>query len=281
MMRVTVAWLFCVLFILTGFQQGNDVPTKIEKIDLKLLDDEVAFTFLNLTNGEATLMQNAQGEAILINTGHLDTKSELKNYLNLYGITSINKIILTKIGPDYDGNLGWLLSEYSVKKVIVPSSVKKEDIKVPLVPLEKWAVGTKVESLFGSSINVVQIIGSENAMNFTLKYGEHRFLFMSVASQALETDLIKQHPLKDVNILKVAEFANNNGTSQRLLDAVDPQVAIIFSKKNSYPSADVLERLQSTWIDIYYTKQFGNITVKCNKENYEVITITVQSIKGM
>jgi competence protein ComEC len=281
MMRIPVVWLLCVFLILTGYQHGNEVPTKIEKIDLKLLDDEVAFTFLNFSNGEATLLQNSEGEAILINTGHLDSKEELRKYLSLYEVTSIKKIILTKLGPDYEGNLGWLASQYKVEKVIVPSSVTKQDLSVSVIPIDRWSEGAKEEDLFGVSIDVIQLIPSENAMDLSLKYGEHRFLFMSVASQALESELIKKHPLKDVNILKVAEYANNNGTSQRLLEAVDPQVAIIFSKKNSYPSADVLERLQSTWIDIYYTKQFGNITIKCNKENYEVITITVESLKDI
>jgi competence protein ComEC len=274
-----VLWLFCVVLLLVGFQEEQEIPTKIEKVDLKLMGDEVAFTFVNLPDGESTIIQNNKGEAILINTGNGNSREYLKKTLDLYGISSIQKIILTKLGSDYDGNLEWLTKEYLVKKIIVPSSVKKEDLVVE-TPLEKWDVGKK-DLFTGIKVNVLQVINEEKSMNFSMKFGEHRFLFMGVASKILEEKLIKHYELKDVNILKVAEFANNNGTSQELLEAVDPQIAIIFNKQDLFPSADVLERLQNTWIDIYYAKQFGNITIRCSKDHYEVITLTIESINSL
>jgi competence protein ComEC len=270
-------WLLCFFVLFSAFDDPKPViPTKIEKINLKLMDEELAVTFFNLSEGEATLLQNSDGDAILLNTGNIQSQNELKKFLTLYGVTTINKIIITKVAPDYDGNLSWIIPTYGVQKVIVPKTNKKylSNAKVTY-----WDEGEKEDLFPGIYTNVLQLIESENAMNLSLKFGDHRFLFMSVASKALEEKLIQKNKLKDVNILKVAEFANNNGTSQKLLEAVDPQVAIIFHKKNLYPSADVLERLQATWIDIYYTKQFGNITIKTNKKQYEVITITVESLK--
>jgi competence protein ComEC len=275
-----VLWLFCVVLVLAGFQEDQEIPTKIEKVDLKLMGDEVAFTFVNLPDGEATIIQNDKGEAILINTGNQNSRDHLKTTLDLYGVSSIQKIILTKLGPDYEGNLDWLSKEYSIQKLVLPSSVGKEDLSVKVASLEKWDVGKK-ELFPGIVVNVLQVLDQEKSMNLSLKYGEHRFLFMAVASKVEEEKLMKQYTLKDVNILKVAEFASNNGTSQALLEAVDPQIAIIFNKQNLYPSADVLERLQNTWIDIYYTKQFGNITIRCSKENYEVITLAIESMNSL
>ncbi|WP_246942126.1 ComEC/Rec2 family competence protein [Bacillus pinisoli] len=270
-----VLWLFCVVIMLTGFQDHQDIPTKIEKVDLKLMGDEIAFTFINLPDGESTVIQNGKGEAILINTGNDNSKAQLKKTLDLYGVTSIQKIIITRLGEDYIGNLDWLVKEYAVKSVAVPSSITKEDLPIN-IPLENWDVGKK-ELLPGLQANVLQVTDQEKSMNISMKFGDHRFLFMSIASKVLEQELINQNTLKDVNIIKVAEFADNNGTSQELLEAVDPQIAIIFNKQSLYPSADVLERLQNTWIDIYYTKQFGNVTIRCTENHYEVITLTVES----
>ncbi|WP_456278575.1 ComEC/Rec2 family competence protein [Bacillus sp. AK128] len=274
-----VLWLFCVVLLLAGFQENQDIPTKIEKVDLKLMRDEIAVTFVDLPDGEATVIQNDEGKAILINTGNENSKEHLKKTLDLYGVTSIEKVILTKLGPDYQGNLEWLLKEYPIQKIIIPSSVDKEELGLNAA-IEKWNIGKK-ELFSDIVINVLQVMDQEKSMNFSMKFGEHRFLFMGVASKLLEEQLIKSYPLKDVNILKVAEFASNNGTSQELLEAVDPQIAIIFQKKKLYPSADVLERLQNTWIDIYYSKQFGNVTIRCSKETYEVITLTVESINSL
>ncbi|MFD1738518.1 ComEC/Rec2 family competence protein [Bacillus salitolerans] len=273
--------LLCLLLIVVGFEQPKPtIPTKIEKINLKLLDEELAITFFNLSEGEATLIQNNNGEAVLVNTGNQFSQNELIKFLKLYGVSTINKIIITKMAPDYAGNVDFLCKLFGVKNIIVPHTETNQNISYP-ARLNYWEEG-RIDELFpGVTTKVLQVIDSENAMNVSMKYGKHRFLFMSVASKSLEDELIKKTELKDVNILKVAEFASNNGTSQKLLEAVDPQVAIIFNKTNLYPSADVLERLQGTWIDIYYTRQFGNITIKSNKERYEVITITVESLKEM
>ncbi|MBM6619829.1 ComEC/Rec2 family competence protein [Bacillus suaedaesalsae] len=278
---IFIVYAYCCLFLLTGYEQGREVPTEIEKVDLKLNNEEVAITFLSLSNGEATLVQNEKGEGLLINSGHEESQLELKKYLDVYGITQINTIVLTKLDPHYMGNLHYLISQYKIQHVIIPFLSENAALPSVNIPNNKWKEGDQDFEQFGLSIQVLQIDQENKGMDLLLKYGEHRFLFMANANESQELELTKKFNLKDVNILKVAEFAKKTGTSQRLLEEVDPQVAIIFQRRNSYPSADVLERLQSTWIDIYYTKQFGNVTVKCKKDNYEVITLSVESLNRL
>lgn len=280
---IYIVFAYCSFFILSGFEQGKEVPTEIEKVDLKLKAEEVAITFLSLSNGESTLLQNENGEGLLINTGHIDSRLELKKYLEIFGITQIDTIILTNLDPHYIGNLYYLINEFKVKKVIIPSaSVENYEILNSLMTsVEKWQEGNHDLLQYNVSMNVLRVDKENVVMDFILNFGKHRFLFMALANDSQELELTKKYKLKDVNILKVAEFAKKTGTSQRLLEEVDPQVAIIFQKRNSYPSADVLERLQATWIDIYYTKQFGNVTIKCSEDNYEVITLSVESINHL
>lgn len=270
----------CCLLLLTGFEQRYELPAEIKKVDLKLYDEEVAITFLSLSNGESTLLQNSEGEGILINTGHADSREELKRALNVFGITKLQEIIITRIDSHYIGNLKWLIQQYEIEKVIIPPSVSDKELLLSnlSVPLVKWSEGKVEDDLFGISAEVVQHIESETTMNIMLQFGKNRILFMSIANDSYERNLVQQYHLKDVNVLKIGDFGKETGTSQKLLEAVDPQVAIIFQTRDGYPSADVLERLQSTWIDIYYTKQFGNVTIKCNEEQYEVITFSVESM---
>ncbi|KAA0550229.1 hypothetical protein FZW96_02515 [Bacillus sp. BGMRC 2118] len=278
---IFIIYAYCCLFLLTGYEQGKEVPTEIKKVDLKLKQEELAITFLNLSNGEGTLVQNEKGEGLLINSGHEESQLELKKYLDVYGISQINTLILTKLDPHYIGNLHYLINQYHIRQVIIPSLTEDESTQSVDIPVTKWGEGEQVFEKFGLSVKVLQIDDEKKAMNLLLNYGENRFLFMSTDNEEQELELTKKFKLKDVNILKVAEFAKKTGTSQKLLEEVDPQVAVIFQKSNSYPSADVLERLQSTWIDIYYTKQFGNVTVKCSHDNYEVITLSIESINRL
>lgn len=78
--------------------------------------------------------------------------------------------------------------------------------------------------------------------------------------------------LKDVNVLKVAQFAVRNHLSMPLLKRIDPQAAIIFHKEGAQPNQRLLEKLYQLWIDIYQVHQIGVVMMKCNLSRYEIIT---------
>lgn len=254
---------------------SNDVPTDIEKVDLKLKQDQVAMTFLDLTSGEALLIQHGNGQTILVNTGGPNTQLELQRHLKLYDIKAIDTLIVTKNDPEYNSNTEWLSTNYMIGEIITsqnyPTTFEGRH--------EKWKTGQKVELLPGLNTHVIQ--GNENTqsigMDLLFTFHNNQVLYMTSADIEIENALLEKLDLSTVNILKVADFAHNGGTSEPFVEHIDPQVAIIFQKRGVHSSQDVIERLQETWIDIYLTKQFGNITIKFNNEDYEIITISVES----
>ncbi|MCA1320712.1 hypothetical protein LC085_12395 [Bacillus tianshenii] len=90
-------FLLGLLLINFGILQP-EYPTDVEKIDLQLDEEEIAFTFLDLPNGECTIIQTSEGENILINTGSPESEDELLHYLKIYGIDEISDLIITS--PD-------------------------------------------------------------------------------------------------------------------------------------------------------------------------------------
>ncbi|MCD8510702.1 MAG: hypothetical protein LRY73_13075 [Bacillus sp. (in: Bacteria)] len=106
---------------------------------------------------------------------------------------------------------------------------------------------------------------------FVRHHGQ-RLLYMTIADSFVEEQLVHEYDLKST-MFKVPDFGSDRGTSEYLLNEVDPQVAVIFRNGEAQPSSYVLERLQETWIDIYQTSRIGTITIKCNNEDYEVITV--------
>ncbi|MCA1030483.1 hypothetical protein LCL95_05445 [Bacillus timonensis] len=274
--------IFLISYLLVPIAFANTtLQTDIEKVDLKLSTEEIAITFFDLTNGEATLINDSSGGNILINTGGPNTKKELENYLNMYDVNDLKAIIITKSDIEYTGNLTWLTNRYNSSEIIIGKSTPFENISLNS-KVKTLKVGEIIPLLKGLEIKVIhdnERVDHSTGMDLSLKYGTHNILYMSSASQSVEEKLLKDKYLRNVNILKVAEFGSGLGTSQLFVNHIDPQVAIIFQKKGFNPSQDVIERLHETWIDIYQTKQFGNISIKFTKDDFQIITISMESVQ--
>jgi competence protein ComEC len=258
-------------------------PNEIEKIDLKLTAEETAFTFLELSSGEATLIQNGHGGITLVNTGGPNTKEILEERLSVYEVSKIDNIIITNIGADYCANLDWLVKEYGVSNVYVSAAVRETMIhaySLGSVNVVGWNKADKADMKGGLHIDVLHSEEKDEydkgSLALLMTFGKQKVLYMGLANAAVESSLVNEYEL-DAQILKVGDFASERGTSQQFIDEVDPQVAVIFRTSERNPSGDVLDRLHETWIDTYLTMQSGNISIKCSNENYKVITIPNES----
>ncbi|MDQ0257440.1 beta-lactamase superfamily II metal-dependent hydrolase [Evansella vedderi] len=250
-----------------------------DKVELNLTRNEVAYTFFDLTHGEATLIQGINDQSVLINTGHSDSEDELKERLDMYNVSSIDTLVLTSKQIEYIGNLPWLLTNYSVDTIFIPKSLESNfasilsnfDIEISL--FEK---GDKYSLLNGLNIEVLYVEErkgtDEGGCAFFIQHHDQKLLYMTIANPYVEEELVKEYDLKST-MFKVPDFGSDRGTSDSLLEEVDPQIAVIFRNGEDQPSSFVLERLQETWIDIYQTSRIGTVTIKCNDEDYEVITV--------
>lgn len=264
-----------ILFLSTGFAVAQDIPVDVDRVNMKLADDEIAITFFSLPSGEATIIQHANAGNIMVNTGGPLTRKDLENLLYLYNIHSLNAIILTKNHSEYNSNLDWVIQKFHVKEIIIGKNSNLPSRKKVSHKNTVWKQNEHYEILPNLIITVLHDNSDhlgKKGMDLLFKYGKHHILYMSTVDKTIEYELVKQN-LSDVNILKVADFALAEGTSKVFLNHVDPQVAIIFKKKGNLPSQDILNRLQDAWIDIYQTYQYGNISIKCSYDHYEIITL--------
>lgn len=270
--------LFALLLFFTNWyyipSESPAVPVEIESINLKLKRNELALSFFSLSNGEATLLQHPNGENILINTGGMETAVEIEKLLNLYNVYNISTIILTNSDLDYVANLGFLLENYQVKQIITSKSIM-ENVKDQYqdVSYHVWGEGTKHQLLSNLEIEILFDGEQQNeGLDLSIKFMKHRILIMASFSEKSESALLDKK-LEDTNIVKIPGFAMVNTMSDLLIKHLDPQIAVVFHATNKKPEADIFERLHNAWIDVYYTRKHGTITMKFTDVNYEVITI--------
>ncbi|WP_223702011.1 ComEC/Rec2 family competence protein [Sutcliffiella deserti] len=273
-------WNILVISILifnVGFLQPI-IPNEVEKVDLQLKEEEIAFTFFDLIDGESTLIQTPAEETILINTGSPKSEEEILNNLEVYGVNEISYLVITSTEPEYIGNLESIKENYEVEHFIFPKGMKNnKNIGTPIY----WEKGKRAELAEDLQSKVINegISGDENnvVMDILFEYKGTFLLFMSSANSMVEKRLIKEIDLSVVNILKVGDFANKYGTSEAFLESCDPQIAIIFKNGKGSGVGEVVERLHETWLDIYQTAQIGNVTIKLSDHDYQVITLTLNT----
>jgi competence protein ComEC len=257
----------------------DSVESNIEQINVALEPGELSISFLELPSGESTLIQDYNGKKVLINTGGAQSKSHFSQQLDIFNVSEIDQLILTDIGNDHTGNLEWLLQEFSVKNVLIAESVKDTVMKQFSISSDSLTVvaeHTQLKVLPDLSMDVLYVEKrpemNQGGLALSFQFGDNKLMYMGVSSVEAEEHIIENHSVKS-HILKVGRFGNESGTTQRFLEKIDPQIAVLFNKNGSMPSQEVMERLQEGWIDIYQPYRQGIVLLRCNKTSYEVINV--------
>lgn len=272
--------LFAFMLLFTNWyyipKDSPAVPVKVESIDLKLKSDELAFTFFSLSDGEASLLHHGNDEKVLINTGGPGTEEELKKLLELYGVNRISAIILTDEELYNVASLKWLIEDFGVKEIIAYDSAVSElraENGISDLSLHAWNQNFK-QQLFPGLLAEVLYAGNESGegMDISFTFARHRVLFMNSTSPKSKHFLIKKE-LSNVNIVKLPAFGRNDSISEEMIKHLDPQIAILFYKPSIKHDSDLFGLLNDAWVDVYYTRKHGTVTIKFTDINYELFTI--------
>ncbi|WP_243296789.1 ComEC/Rec2 family competence protein [Bacillus litorisediminis] len=255
---------------------NSAIPSSVERIDVNLREQEIAFTFFALTNGEATLLQFPDGENLLINTGASSSQKELDYWLNLYGVKRISTVIITKEDPGYIGNLEHVIKRYQSRQIILSNRLfqqwKGNHTYPSDIAVQWWDSGTRIELRPDVKLEVLYNGTSPTeGMDFSITFFAHRFLFLSSYGTDSESKLLSEK-LQDVNIVKLPNYGGQ-AITRKLAKHIDPQVAILFNMDSIKPNEKMVKLLNDMWIDAYLTKEHGTITIKCTDVTYEIIHI--------
>jgi competence protein ComEC len=234
-------------------------------------------SFLSVGQGDAELIHNKAGN-ILIDAGPNDkVLFELGKILPFYDKT-IDVFVLSHPNKDHYNGLFDLLDKYKIRAVITNNidyqgSVYQKllkELKQRNILILKGFAGVKID--WHNSDNLSLIYPPEDTLpssdlNATclvadLFWRNYQVLFPGDIGASQEKQLI---PLlsstNTLNILKVAHHGSGYSSSDALLKAFQPKLAIIEVGENSYnqPHPDTLQRLQDHGITVYRTDVDGTI----------------------
>jgi len=234
--------------------------------------EEMSLMAFNVGKADSLLLRCGES-TYLIDTARGRNWDFLEEQLRTLGVEHLDGVLITHMDSDHVGGLKKLLkSGLETDHVYAPAFYLPEDDKEN--PAEKAASkqGHEVEFLQGGAElpldgGILRVIGPLRAAtdkednNSLVLYVEAAGSSMLLAGDMEfpeEQDLLEAGVVPRAEILKVGNHGDNDATSNALLSAVQPSIAIISTsteEKESTPAKRTLAALQTWGAEIYQTQE--------------------------
>lgn len=242
--------------------------------------------YIDVGQGDAALVQ-CDGHYMMIDGGPAKESSKVYTILKENGINKIDLMIATHPDEDHTGGLSGALNYAEVGTVLSPVvkydtksfnnmlryiNKRGKSITVPKAG-DIYKLGDARVFIAGPIYNTTDT--NNESIIVVVTYGTTSFMFMGDAEEEEEKSILKKYSTLDCDVLKVGHHGSNDSTSRALLNAVNPQYAVIsVGADNSYghPKQGTLDRLVNGNVCICRTDLQGDIVFYSDGENLTVDT---------
>jgi competence protein ComEC len=240
----------------------------------------------NVGQGDSILLVTPKGQTILIDGGPDDSVlRELGRTLPMW-LRKIDLVILTHAHDDHLFGLIEILNRYQVGKIIINES----GYNSPIVKAwQKLIIKNNLEIInsergmifnFDSNCFLKILEAQKNKLTDENNYSivsefsclDRRVLLTGDASLKIEEDIISAGTDIRSDILKISHHGSITGTSLKILELINPRLAIISvgtNNKFGHPKPDVLNYLSNLHINTLRTDKNGTLYLFAN--NKEII----------
>ncbi len=290
---LTVISLALVLTLIPGVWSflSKYLPFIDEPRQITTPDGDMSVHFLDVGQGDCSLIIMPSGETMLIDTSTKNQADVILEYISYYKIKKIDYLVLTHPHADHIGSAPEIISSLDIGTVMMPDATtttnifeqtlnaiddKNLEITIPKVG-EEFKLGKANITILGPAKNTNDL----NNMSIVLRldYGKTSFLFTGDAEQHSESYMLSSNDVSafKANVLKVGHHGSSTSTSSKFLSAVDPDYAVIScGKDNSYghPHTETIKSLQKNNITYFRTDEKGNIVFSSDGKSVSVLRPT-------
>lgn len=249
---------------------------------------ELSIYFLDVGQGDATILHQPGSCAMLIDTGPLINGHKVTRKLGELGINTIDTLIITHPHLDHFGGLFDIAPRLSIARFFDNGAINKNreyfDDYLLLRQGLPYQQLTRGDDLTCGDIRV-SVLNPEDrptdddlnggSLALLISYGDFRLLHMGDLAGPAVDRLLKRGDNISAPLLKVAHHGAADAASTALLKRVEPSYAIISSARDnpiSSPSAEVLKRLSDNGVSYFRTDRDGTIRVLVNHDGYTIVS---------
>jgi len=266
-------------------------------------DDKLIISFIDVGQGDCTLIQVPGDKCILIDTGPVTenfnpAERNIIPYLSRQGINKIDLLIVSHLHNDHIGGISKLIDNIKVERI---AEVGQKTKNYAREKIDSIIIANKIIRDFTETGDILEgfnnlkiyflfpnkqylqnrnFYNDENNLNLTslvfkIKYGNTEILFTSDIEKEQEDILCEYYDdfLKS-DILKVPHHGSKSSSSIPFLLRVKPDYSVICcGLYNSYknPASIVLNRLKNINSEIFRTDIDGAVIFESDGENINPI----------
>lgn len=262
---------------------------------LKCLPSDLTIYFIDVGQGDSTLIVTPNYKTILIDGGGTEFESDfdigkqtlLPEILG-QGITKIDYLLISHFDSDHVGGLLTVLESLKVKNAIISRQIKEsknykkflkivKDKKINVMIVKKddeicIEKNLKIDVLWPKREQITDNVLNNNSIVAKVIYNNFSILFTGDIEKVAEENIIREY--KDTNsltsnIIKIAHHGSKTSSTEGFLNLVNPKIALIGvgrDNKFGHPNEETIQKLKNMNVKIYRTDEMGEITIKINKE---------------
>ena len=242
----------------------------------RLLPGELRVTFLDVGQGDSIVITSPNHKTFVIDGGIKGNGKKIEQFLKYNGIRKVDGLILSHAHADHMDGLGELALSYPIERLFLSELPLEDDtfkafydiILSVDIPLHIMEAGDSIkdEDIIIECIypfrNLESLKGNNRSLVLSLKHGQISYYFTGDIEEHYEIQMSKHISSNSINILKVPHHGSKTSSTQELIDASNPDLAIISCGKNNlykHPHPDIVERYKENDVPIKITKDVGAI----------------------
>lgn len=243
----------------------------------------LALHFLDVGQGDATLLQTPMGHWVLIDAGPANDRTNagvrvVAPFLARQRATGLALAVISHAHLDHLGGLRAVLDRYPAARILEPGELIGDSLYTGFLDLVAeraipWTAARDgmVFTLDSVRFSVLhpdagwaewQSDVNEDSVVLLAEYGRFRALFVGDAGVQAESRLAGR--VGPVTVLKVGHHGSRSASSQRWLGELDPAIAVMSAGQGNrygHPHTEVVARLRRDGIGAWRTDKDGTVSI--------------------